>query len=49
MHNKEFCGTDCAAEIKSCIDDLTAIYRKVSTLSVNGISPAILVAGLSPL
>jgi len=49
MNNNELCGTDCAAEIKSCIDDLTAIYLKVSNLSVNGISPAILVDGLSPL
>jgi len=49
MNNYELCGTDCAAEIKSCIDDLIAIYKKVSHLSVNGISPAILVDGLSPL
>jgi len=49
MNNNELCGNDCAAEIKSRIDDLTAIYRKVSHLSVDGISPATLVAGLSPL
>jgi len=49
MNNNELCGKDCAAEIKSCIDDLTAIYQKVSYLSVNGISLAILVDGLSPL
>ena len=49
MNNNELCGTDCAAELKSCIDDLTAIYQKVSYLSVDGISPVTLVAGLSPL
>jgi len=49
MNNNELCGTDCAAEIKSRIDDLTAIYQKVSSLSVNGASPATFVAGLSPL
>ena len=49
MNNNELCGMDCAAEIKARIEDLTAICRKVSHLSVNGISPAIFVAGLSPL
>ena len=49
MNKNELCGNDCAAEIKSRIEDLTAIYQKVSNLSVNGISPAILVDGLSPL
>ena len=49
MNKNELCGMDCAAEIKSRIEDLTAVYRKVSQLSVNGISPTILVAGLSPL
>jgi len=49
MNNNQSGGNDCAALIKSLVDDLTAINRKVSSLSINGIMPATYVGELSPL
>ena len=49
MNNNQSGGNDCAALIKSLVDDLTAINRKVSNLSINGVMPVIYAGDLSPL
>ena len=49
MNNNQSGGKDCAVLIKSLINDLTAINRKITHLSTDEVIPAVYVGELSPL